>query len=55
MAPPGTAEIFAFFGNPPGHINHWTGGGFGRLVGKYFNVAKVIHPFPWTFVPAEKM
>jgi hypothetical protein len=44
-----------FLGNTPGHINHWTGGGFGCLVGKYFNVAKVIHPFPWTFVPAEKM
>lgn len=42
------------WGNTPGHINHWSRGGFQRQVGKYFKVLRVANPFLWTFVLAEK-
>jgi hypothetical protein len=43
------------WGNTPGHINHWSRGGFRQQVGKYFRVLRVTNPFLWTFVLAEKI
>jgi len=37
-------------GNTPGHIQHWSKREFIQLVSKYFEVAEVRSPFPWTMV-----
>jgi len=37
-------------GNTPGHIQHWSKGGFVRLVSKYFEVVEVKSPLPWTML-----
>ena len=38
------------WGNTPGHIQHWSKGGFIRLVSKYFDVIEVKSPLPWTML-----
>jgi 2-polyprenyl-3-methyl-5-hydroxy-6-metoxy-1,4-benzoquinol methylase len=38
------------WGNTPGHIQHWSKGGFIRLVSKYFEVVEVKSPLPWTML-----
>jgi SAM-dependent methyltransferase len=40
-------------GNTPGHIQHWTRGGFSRLVGAHLEVVDVHSPTPWTMVAAR--
>ena len=40
-------------GNTPGHIQHWSKGGFARLVGNRFDVRSVAAPFPWTMAAAR--
>jgi ubiquinone/menaquinone biosynthesis C-methylase UbiE len=42
------------FGNTPGHINHWTSGGFRKMIASQFKVVKTAQPFLWTFILAEK-
>jgi 2-polyprenyl-3-methyl-5-hydroxy-6-metoxy-1,4-benzoquinol methylase len=37
-------------GNTPGHVNHWSGRGFARLLGGYGEVIEVRSPFPWTML-----
>jgi 2-polyprenyl-3-methyl-5-hydroxy-6-metoxy-1,4-benzoquinol methylase len=37
-------------GNTPGHVNHWSGRGFERLLGRYAEVLEVRSPLPWTMV-----
>ena len=37
-------------GNTPGHVNHWTGKGFQRTVGKFFTIEQAANPMPWTMV-----
>jgi SAM-dependent methyltransferase len=37
-------------GNTPGHLNHWSRGGFTRLLGRYGTVVEVRSPFPWTML-----
>jgi SAM-dependent methyltransferase len=37
-------------GNTPGHVNHWTRGGFRRFVATRFDVDLVASPLPWTIV-----
>lgn len=37
-------------GNTPGHLNHWTGRGFARLLGEYGTVMEARSPFPWTML-----
>jgi SAM-dependent methyltransferase len=39
-------------GNTPGHVNHWTRGGFRRFVATRFDVDRVASPLPWTMVRA---
>ncbi|MHA1567624.1 MAG: class I SAM-dependent methyltransferase [Alphaproteobacteria bacterium] len=38
------------WGNTPGHIQHWSKGGFVRLLSKYFQVVEVRTPLPWTML-----
>ncbi len=42
------------FGNTPGHLQHWSSGGFVDLVGRWFKVLEVRKPLPWTVVLAVK-
>ncbi len=37
-------------GNTPGHLQHWSAGGFVRLMSDYFQVLAVRHPLPWTML-----
>lgn len=37
-------------GNTPGHLEHWSAGGFVRLVSEYFDVVQVRQPLPWTML-----
>ncbi|MGA9531678.1 MAG: class I SAM-dependent methyltransferase [Anaerolineales bacterium] len=41
------------WGNTPEHINHWTIGGFLRLLSPHFEVIEVRTPLLWTFVLAK--
>jgi 2-polyprenyl-3-methyl-5-hydroxy-6-metoxy-1,4-benzoquinol methylase len=43
-------KYLAQLGNTPGHIQHWSKGGFVRLVEKYFDIVRVKSPLPWTMV-----
>jgi len=47
-------KYVASLGNTPGHLNHWTSGGFARFVGRFAAVRAVRRPVPWTIVLAEK-
>lgn len=40
-------------GNTPGHINHWSSGGFRRFVSEVGSVRRVARPFPWTVAVVE--
>ena len=40
-------------GNTPGHIQHWSKGGFAALVREHFDVTAVRSPLPWTVVSAQ--
>jgi SAM-dependent methyltransferase len=40
-------------GNTPGHLNHWSSGGFARFVSGHGRVLSVRKPIPWTVVLAE--
>ncbi len=35
-------------GNTPGHLSHWSKGGFERFLGQRFEVIEVRSPLPWT-------
>jgi 2-polyprenyl-3-methyl-5-hydroxy-6-metoxy-1,4-benzoquinol methylase len=35
-------------GNTPGHLSHWSKGGFERFLGGRFEVVEVRNPLPWT-------
>jgi SAM-dependent methyltransferase len=35
-------------GNTPGHLSHWSRGGFERFLGERFEVVEVRSPIPWT-------
>lgn len=37
-------------GNTPGHLNHWSRGGFVSLLARHGEVVEVRSPFPWTMV-----
>ena len=43
-------KYMGYFGNTPGHINHWSKNGFLCLVKKYFDIIEVKSPIPWTMV-----
>ncbi|WP_413437600.1 class I SAM-dependent methyltransferase [Sulfuriferula sp. GW1] len=43
-------KYIADWGNTPGHVQHWSKGGFIRLVSKYFEVVEVKGPLPWTML-----
>lgn len=46
-------KYLSSFGNTPGHVQHWSSGGFTALVGRHFDVLDVVKPFPWTMVRAR--
>ena len=35
-------------GNTPGHLSHWSRGGFERFLGERFEVVELRSPIPWT-------
>jgi len=37
-------------GNTPGHVNHWSRGGFVRLLERHGEVLERRSPFPWTML-----
>jgi hypothetical protein len=37
-------------GNTPGHLNHWSRGGFVRFLTRRFEVIELRSPTPWTMV-----
>jgi len=37
-------------GNTPGHLNHWSRGGFVRMLGAHGQVVQTRSPFPWTML-----
>jgi 2-polyprenyl-3-methyl-5-hydroxy-6-metoxy-1,4-benzoquinol methylase len=37
-------------GNTPGHVNHWSRGGFVRLLSRHGEVVETRSPFPWTML-----
>jgi 2-polyprenyl-3-methyl-5-hydroxy-6-metoxy-1,4-benzoquinol methylase len=37
-------------GNTPGHVNHWSKGGFIRMLERHGEVVEACSPFPWTMV-----
>ena len=41
-------------GNTPGHLNHWSAGGFERLVAEFARVTTLRTRFPWTIVVATR-
>lgn len=41
------------WGNTPDHIQHWTRGGFKKLVGQHMTVTSVLNPLPWTLIVAQ--
>ena len=42
------------WGNDIEHINHWSTDKFKKFVGSEITVKKVLRPFPWTLLIAEK-
>ena len=36
------------FGNTPGHLNHWSRGGFLRWISQRFEILETRSPLPWT-------
>jgi 2-polyprenyl-3-methyl-5-hydroxy-6-metoxy-1,4-benzoquinol methylase len=38
------------WGNTPGHLQHWSKGGFIALVSKYFDIVETRSPLPWTML-----
>lgn len=43
-------KYLAYFGNTPGHIQHWSRRSLVRLVDIYFDVVEVRNPLPWTML-----
>ncbi|MBN1434964.1 hypothetical protein JW921_09400, partial [Candidatus Fermentibacterales bacterium] len=41
-------------GNPPAHLNEWTGRGFGRFVSRLFDISGSRQPLPWTMLLLER-
>jgi 2-polyprenyl-3-methyl-5-hydroxy-6-metoxy-1,4-benzoquinol methylase len=40
-------------GNTPGHVQHWSGKGFLRLLSERFRVLEIRQPLPWIMVLAQ--
>ena len=41
-------------GNTPGHIQHWSSGGFEAFLGRHFDIIQVTRPLPWTMIYCVK-
>lgn len=46
-------KYWSRWGNPPGHLNHWSSRSFLRLVSHYLEIVTVRQPLPWTVVLAR--
>lgn len=42
------------WGNDIEHVQHWSKKGINQITGKYFKVALLKNPFPWTLLVAKK-
>lgn len=38
------------WGNSPGHLQHWSKGGFLKFIGRHFTPVAIRSPIPWTMV-----
>jgi hypothetical protein len=47
-------KYVAALGNTPGHLNHWSAGGFRKFVGRQADVRAQRTPLPWTMVLVER-
>ena len=47
-------KYLKYFGNTPGHINHWSKRKFKRLISNYGRILEIYTPIPWIVVLAEK-
>jgi hypothetical protein len=41
-------KYLADLGNTPGHVNHWSRGGFLDLLSRRFEIVEARTPLPWT-------
>ena len=41
-------KYWRYFGNTPGHINHWTRRAFVGLISGYFDIVELKTPLPWS-------
>lgn len=46
-------KYLADWGNPPGHLQHWSSNAIVELVQTYFEVVAIRRPIPWTMVLAR--
>lgn len=46
-------KYIASLGNTPGHLQHWSGHVFLRLLSERFRVLEIRKPLPWTMVLAQ--
>lgn len=47
-------SYLADFGNTPGHINHWSNGGFKTFIAQYAHILKSATPVPWSILLLKK-
>jgi len=42
------------WGNDPEHLHRWTAGQFLSMVREYFEVERVLYPFPWVLAVCRR-
>lgn len=47
-------KYLADFGNTPGHLQHWSTRSIASLLGKHFEVVKVLTPLPWSMIHCRR-
>lgn len=47
-------KYLKYYGNTPGHINHWSTNSFKKFISTEFKIIKVKTSIPWTIILAQK-
>ena len=47
-------KYISALGNTPGHIQHWSTGGFSALVSQHFDIVATHTPLPWTILLCKR-